>query len=102
MAKVHMGGATINGRRPPIAIDIHDYGTHGSAKNNLGFKASMVANEGATDPGTGRKMTPAPSTPPLAGSAEVQTRGTTAEEMKKKLAASMYPSSRGSRDYLRT
>lgn len=101
MAKVQMGGATVNGRRPAIKVDIHDYGTSGTARK-AGLKSSMVGNEGATDPGTGRKLEPKPSTPPLAGSAEVQTRGTTAEEMKKKLAASMYPSSRGTRDYLRT
>lgn len=101
MAKVHMGGATVNGRRPAIKVDIHDYGTSGGRRKAT-LTSSMIATEGASDPGTGRKMTPKPSTPPLAGSAEVQTRGTTAEEMKKKLAASMYPSSRGTRDYLRS
>lgn len=101
MAKVQMGGATVNGRRPAIKVDIHDYGTSGQTRR-VAPKSSMIGNEGARDPGTGRKAAPTPSTPTLAGSAEVQTRGTTAEEMKKKLAASMYPSSRGSRDYLRT
>src|ERR1035441_10656729 len=101
MAKPVMGGATIDGRKPLPSIQIHEYGTRGS-EGNATLKQSDVAEQGASDPGTGKKLDPKPSTPdlnsPKAEGERIST-GTTAEEQKKRLAARMYPSSRGLGEY---
>lgn len=95
-----MNGATVDGRKPIVSERVHDYGHRGAA-GQAKPKAGQVAAEGAANPGTGKKAAPAESQPALAGRPEVQdgTRGTTAEEQRKRLAQTMYPSSNGLRRY---
>lgn len=88
---VQMGGATVNGRKPYPAATVHEFGSVTAAVQSKP-KQAQVAGEGASDPGTGKKIDPKPSTPNLAPTIEVQSSGTTAEEARKKLVASFYPS----------
>lgn len=86
-------GATIDGRKPVPGMTVTQGASNGGASPSTP-KQSQVAAEGATDPGTGRRMEPTPSTPALAGSPEVQTTNTTAEERRKKSLGAMYPSAK--------
>lgn len=98
-----ISGATVDGKKPIPSLQIHDYGVRGGAKE-AAPSGPQVAGEGAgPGDGSGKHIaTPAPSTPPLnspAADAERISTGTTAEEQKKRLAARMYPSSRGLGEY---
>lgn len=93
-------GTTVNGRKPIATNVVHDYGHRGGAGTSSP-KQSQIAGQGARDPGTGRHMqNSTESRPNLAPTSQVITTGTTAEEQRKKLASSMYPSSRGLRQYM--
>jgi hypothetical protein len=82
----------INGFAAPASARVIDKGQPAAAVQSKP-QASQIAGEGAKETGeSGKKQPPKESTPALAGSSEVQTTGTTAEEQRKKLAASMYPS----------
>lgn len=91
------GGVTKNGcieyPKPAIAADGQHAGSGSSQP-----KGSQVGSEGASDPGTGKKMAPGEyGNGTLAGKPEVQTPGTTMEEQRARAASRMYPSSKGSR-----
>lgn len=97
---VKMGGATVNGMKPIVSETVHDYGNRGAARP-APFKDAQIAEGGATDPGTGKKVAPTPSKPDLTQPGDGQnSTASTAESMKKRLAGRMYPSSTGLQEFM--
>lgn len=107
MARKHESGATVNGRKPVPKMTVHDYAQNGHAERKrpeesqiegAGAKKHEVASPGVNLPNkVGEKTSGDLNGPKAAG--ERISSGTTKEEQKKRLAAQMYPSSRGLREY---
>lgn len=104
MAK-NIPGATVNGKKVYPKANVVEPVGHLGATRESAPKASQVANLNGKTYTTGQRLPkPGPSKPDLAANAAAErqngTTGTTAEESKKRLAAKMYPSSSGLREFM--
>lgn len=100
--KAHGSGATTNGRyNYPEAFpgDVHKIGHEGAHRESKP-KAHQVSSMGAHDPGTGRKHEPGENgNGTVKGGDDTQpdSKGSSTEEQRARLARRMYPSSSGTR-----